>query len=178
VAVFTYIAALLRDVTGLSAGWVSGALVLYGAGSVAGSLLAGRVPPSTITRVLPAPLAALAAVLLVDGVAVHTPLWSVVALVLMGASAFVVAPLLQTWLMNEAGPAAAGLAAAVNISVFGLAGALGAGLGGALLDAGVGLAALPPLAALPVLTAALVALALGRIAPVRHRQPQLPSPGR
>jgi MFS transporter, DHA1 family, inner membrane transport protein len=179
VAVFTYVAALLRDVTGLSAGWVSAALVLYGAGTVAGSLLAGRVPPSSITRVLPAPLAALAVVLLVDTVAVHTPLWSVAMLVLMGASAFVVAPLLQTWLMTEAGLAASGLAAAVNISVFGLAGALGAGLGAALLEAGVGLATLPPLAALPVVTAAAVAVALGRNERVRGRVAQLSSrPGR
>ena len=59
---------------------------------------------------------------------------------MLGATAFVVAPLLQTWLMSEAGPAAAGLVAAVNISVFGLAGALGAGLGGAVLAAGLGLA--------------------------------------
>lgn len=173
VAAFTYVAPLLREVAGLPAGWVSAALVLYGAGTVSGTALAGRVRPPAIVRVLPAPLTALAAVLLVSGAAFHTPLWSVVMLVLMGVSAFVVAPLLQTWLMTEAGPAAAGLAAAVNISVFGLAGALGAGLGGALLDAGVGLAALPPLAAIPVLAAAVVALTLARVRSGATRPPAL-----
>src|SRR5438309_8863188 len=52
---------------------------------------------------------------------------------------FVMAPLLQTWLMGEVGPAAAGVAAAVNISVAGLAAALGASLGGAVIAAGLGL---------------------------------------
>ena len=162
VAAFTYVAPMLRDVAGLGAGWVSAALVLYGLGTVAGTAAAGRVAPPRITQVLPVPLLVLAAVLLSQGLALHRPLWAVTSLILTGAAAFVVAPLLQTWLMGEAGPAAAGLTAAVNISVFGLAGALGAGLGGLVLDKGVGLDRLSPWAALPILAAAAVALVLSR----------------
>jgi DHA1 family inner membrane transport protein len=73
-----------------------------------------------------------------------------------------VAPLLQTWLMGQAGPAAAGLAAAVNISVFGLAGAVGASLGGAVISGGAGLGMVGPIAAVPVLGALAVALLLRR----------------
>lgn len=162
VAAFTYVAPMLRDVAGLGAGWVSAALVLYGLGTVAGTTLAGRVPPPGIARILPMPLFGLAAVLLLQGILLHRPLWAIVSLVLIGAGAFIVAPLLQTWLMGQAGPGAAGLIAAVNISVFGLAGALGAGLGGLLLDAGVGLDRLSPAAAVPVLLAAGAAVLLAR----------------
>jgi DHA1 family inner membrane transport protein len=99
-------------------------------------------------------------------------------LALVGVSAFVVAPLLQTWLMGEAGPGAAGLAAAVNISVFGLAGALGAGLGGVLLDAGVGLDRLSLAAAVPVLAAALVAWSLSHWSSSRRPPAPAAGPGR
>jgi DHA1 family inner membrane transport protein len=158
VAAFTYVAPMLGDVAGLSPGWVSAALVVYGLGTVTGTALAGRVPPAAIARVLPVPLGALGAVLLVQGPAMHHAWAAAMTLFLMGTSAFVVAPLLQTWLMGEAGPAAAGLAAAVNISVFGLAGALGAGLGGAVLTAGLGLDRVSPVAAVSVLLAAGISL--------------------
>ena len=64
VAVFTYVAPMLTTVSGFSPGWVSVALVGYGLGTVAGNVLAGRVPPAAIPRVLPVPLAVLALVLL------------------------------------------------------------------------------------------------------------------
>jgi DHA1 family inner membrane transport protein len=165
VAAFTYSAPMLRDVTGLGPGWLSAALVLYGLGTVAGTTLAGRVAPDRIGAVLPIAVLGLGAVLLLQGPALHRPLWAVVSLVGLGLSAFALAPLLQTWLMAQAGPAAAALAAAVNISVFGLAGALGAGLGGLLLGQGTGLDRLGAVAAVPVLAAALLAVGVARTRP-------------
>jgi len=64
VAVFTYVAPMLQTVSGFSPGWVSGALVGYGLGTIAGNLLAGRIPPASITRLLPVPVGVLALVLL------------------------------------------------------------------------------------------------------------------
>ena len=161
---------MLSTVSGLSPGWVSVALVGYGLGTVAGNVLAGRVPPAAILRVLPAPLAVLALVLLTQGVLLRYPPAALVGLVVLGAATFVVVPLLQTWLMAHVGQAVAGLIAAVNISVAGIAGALGAGLGGAVLAAGLGLAAIGPIAALPVLCATAVAFGLRRrSAPVLYR---------
>jgi DHA1 family inner membrane transport protein len=151
---------MLRDIAGLSSGWISAALVIYGLGTITGNTLAGRVPPQAIARILPAPLAALAAVLLIQGVLMHHAATGIASLFLMGVSAFIVAPLVQTWLMNQAGPAIAGLAAAVNISVFGLAAALGAAAGGAVISAGLGLDRVSPLAAIPVLAAVAVALTI------------------
>jgi DHA1 family inner membrane transport protein len=160
VAVFTYVAPMLREVTGLGAGWVSVALVGYGLGTVAGNVLAGRVPPAAIDRVLPLPVAAVAVVLAALGVLLPYPVPAVAALVLLGAATFVVVPLVQTRLMGRVGAGAAGLVAAVNISVAGVAGALGAALGGAVLATGHGLAVIGPVAAVPVAAAALVAVAV------------------
>lgn len=162
VAVFTYVAPMLSTVSGFSPGWVSVALVGYGLGTVAGNVLAGRVPPAAVPRVLPVPLAVLALVLLGQGVLLRNQAAALVGLVALGAATFVVVPLLQTWLMTQVGQATAGLVAAVNISVAGVAGALGAGLGGAVLAVGLGLVAIGPIAALPVLGALGAAFALRR----------------
>ncbi|HYN93645.1 MAG TPA: MFS transporter [Pilimelia sp.] len=160
VAAFTYVAPVLREVTGLGPAAVSAALVVYGLGTIAGNLLAGRVRPARILPVLPAPLGALAVVLLAQGVLLRHPVAAVLSLFALGASAFAVVPLVQTWLMGEVGPGAAGLVAAVNISVAGLAGALGAALGAAVIGTGLGLPAISPIAALPTLAALLTAALL------------------
>ena len=164
VAAFTYVAPMLRDLAGLEDVGVSVALVVYGLGTIAGSVLASRVHPRRILDILPAPLAALAAVLLAQGALMHQAVTAVLSLLLMGASAFVVVPLVQTWLMGEVGPSAAGVAAAVNVSVAGLAAALGAGLGGAVIGTGLGLAWVSPVAGLLPLAAMGTALALRRVA--------------
>ncbi|GAB1691630.1 MFS transporter [Krasilnikovia sp. M28-CT-15] len=162
VAVFTYVAPMLRTVSGFSPGWVSAALVGYGLGTVAGNLLAGRVPPARIARVLPAPVAALAVILLAQGALLRVRPLALAGLIVLGGAAFMVVPLVQTWLMGRVAPQAAGLAAAANISVAGVAGALGAALGGAVLAGGFGLAWIPAVAAVPVLAAAAVAVDLRR----------------
>ncbi|HEX8630657.1 MAG TPA: MFS transporter [Catenuloplanes sp.] len=162
VAVFTYVAPMLRTVSGFTPGWVSVALVGYGLGTIAGNLLAGRIAPTSIARLLPAPVAVLALVLLAQGVWLRYQPLALAGVVLLGGAAFVVVPLVQTWLMGRVGPQAAGLVAAVNISVAGVAGALGAGLGGAVLAGGLGLGSIGPVAAIPVLAAIAVALGLRR----------------
>jgi DHA1 family inner membrane transport protein len=160
VTVFTYVGPVLREVTGLRPGWASAAFLVYGLGTVAGSALAGRVRPPAIARTLPVPLAVLAAVMVAQGATMRYPGPAVVSLFVMGVAAFVVVPLVQTWLMIHAGTSAAGLVASVNISVAGLAGALGAGLGAEVISAGPGLGLLGPVAAVPVLVATATALAI------------------
>ncbi|HEY0815847.1 MAG TPA: MFS transporter [Pseudonocardia sp.] len=162
VAVFTYVVPILSSVSGLSPTWVSVALLGYGLGTIAGNVLAGRVRPAAIERVLPAATGVVALVLLAQGVVLRFPPLALIGVVLLGGATFVVVPLVQTWLMGQVGADAAGLAASVNISVAGLAGALGAGLGAGVLSAGLGLAWISPIAAVPVLAATVVAVALGR----------------
>jgi len=157
VTAFTYVAPMLRSVSGFGPLGVTLALIAYGAGTVAGTALAGRVAPGRIRAVLPVAVGALALILLAQRVLLpHRPA-AVAGLVLLGCAAFVVVPLVQTWLMGTAGPRSAGLVASVNISVAGLAGALGAALGGAVLS-GLGPAWISPVAAVPVLAATAVAL--------------------
>jgi DHA1 family inner membrane transport protein len=87
VAAFTYVAPMLRDLAGFEDVGVSVALVLYGLGTIAATVLASRVHPRRILDILPAPLAALAGVLLVQGALMHQAVTAVLSLVLMGASA-------------------------------------------------------------------------------------------
>lgn len=169
VAAFTYVAPALRQVTGLGSTWVSVALLLYGAGTVVGNVVAGRIQPARILRVLPVPLAALTLVLGMQHIALQSTVSALISVFVLGAAAFTVAPLLQTWLMRRAGPGAAGLAAAVNISVFGLAGALGAGLGGVIISSGLGLGRIGPVASVPLAIAFITALVLAKSIAARGR---------
>jgi DHA1 family inner membrane transport protein len=160
VAVFTYVTPMLRTVPGAGPLWVSLALVGYGLGTVAGNVLAGRVPAHAVAQVLPVPIAGLTLVLLLQPALLQYRPLAATGLVLVGLTAFVVVPLVQTWLMAAVGPQGAALAASVNVSVAGVAGALGAGLGGAVLAAGVSPVWINPLAAVPVSVAAVIAARL------------------
>jgi DHA1 family inner membrane transport protein len=175
VAAFTYVAPTLREVAGLPDVGVTLALLVYGAGTIAGTALAGRIQPAQIARVLPLPLASLAVVLVTQGLLMQQPATAAVSLFLMGGSAFVVVPLLQTWLMGEVGPAAAGIAAAMNISVAGLAAAVGASLGAAVIATGLGLAWIGPVASALPLAAMVTALAIRRAARHHRQQPAPPA---
>jgi DHA1 family inner membrane transport protein len=159
-AVFTYVAPMLSDVTGLSPRWVSIALLTYGVGTVLGSALAGRVPAAAIGRIVPVPVALLALLLLLQGIALHSGVLAIVNLFALGAIGLAFAPLIQTYLMSQAGPAAGGLAASVNISAAGVAGALGALLGGGVIASGLGLDRIGPAAAVPAFAALAVAVAI------------------
>ncbi|MCZ7422619.1 MFS transporter [Verrucosispora sp. WMMA2121] len=163
VAAFTYVAPMLRTVTGLSPGWVSVGLVGYGLGTIAGNLLAGRVRPEKITRRLPLAVGALAAILLAQPLLLPVAPLALTGLALLGAAAFLVVPLVQTWLMGQVDAATTGLVAAVNISVAGAAGALGAALGGSVLAVGLGPAWIGPVVAGCVLAATIVATRLTRV---------------
>ncbi|MFY1576317.1 MFS transporter [Verrucosispora sp. WMMD703] len=171
VAAFTYVAPMLRTVTGLSPGWVSVGLVGYGLGTIAGNLLAGRVRPEAITRRLPLAVGALTAILLVQPVLLPVAPLALAGLALLGAAAFLVVPLVQTWLMGQVDAATTGLVAAVNISVAGAAGALGAALGGTVLAVGLGPAWIGPVAAVSVLAATIVATRLPRVLSSRGPSP-------
>ncbi|MEV4711719.1 MFS transporter [Micromonospora sp. NPDC049374] len=172
VAAFTYVAPMLRTVTGLSPGWVSVGLVGYGLGTIAGNLLAGRVRPEAIARRLPLAVGTLTAILLVQPLLLPVAPLALAGLALLGAAAFLVVPLVQTWLMGQVDAATTGLVAAVNISVAGAAGALGAALGGTVLAVGLSPAWIGPVAAVSVLAATLVAARLSRLSSSRGPSPE------
>ncbi|WP_433270053.1 MFS transporter [Actinosynnema sp. CS-041913] len=174
ITAFTYVAPALRDVTGFSPAWVTGVLLIYGLGTMVGSTIAGRVPPGAIAKVLPIPLAALTVLLLAQGFLLETRVTAVVALFVLGASAFASGPLLHTFLMGQAG-SAAGLVASVNISAFNVAAALGPMIGGAVITSGLGLQWIAAVGAVPTILGVLVALVIGRLVR-RGAAPAEPAP--
>ena len=164
-AAFTYLAPILTRVSGFSEAAVSPILLVFGAGLIAGNLLGGRLADRHLVPTVVGTLIALSVVLFAMTAAIHQPVAAVIAVGLLGAVAFATVAPLQMWVLEKASGAGQGLASSFNIAAFNLGNAIGAWLGGFVIDHGPGLGAvtlvagLVPLAALAV---ALLALRLDR----------------
>jgi DHA1 family inner membrane transport protein len=139
-AMYSYIAPTIEQVTGLDRWWVPVFLLVYGAFSVVGTWLGGRLGDWSVLRTL-AIMGAVSAVSLLAFW--QTSRWTLPALVTLAfvavsGSAWVIA--LQLRLMAVAGSART-LGAAMNHSSLNVANALGAYLGGVVIAAGYGLRA-------------------------------------
>lgn len=160
-AVFTYVAPMLTRISGFSDAAVSPVLLVFGGGLVVGNLWGGRLADRDLGRAMLLTLAALAAVLAAMPFAMQLRWAAVVAVGLLGAAGFATVAPLQTWVLEQSGGAARSLASSFNIAAFNLGNALGAWAGGAAIDHGPGLAAVPlvaaafPLAALAVVLPAI-----------------------
>ncbi|SFB04231.1 MFS transporter, DHA1 family, arabinose polymer transporter [Rhizobium sp. NFR07] len=165
---FTYIAPILTQITGFSESAVSPILLVFGGGLVVGNLFGGWLADKHLVPTIVGSLVALAVVLLAMTAAIHQPILAVIAIGLFGAAAFATVSPLQMWVLQKAEGAGQGLASSFNIAAFNLGNAIGAWLGGAVIDHGPGLGAvtfvagLVPIAALAV---ALVAIRLDKKAP-------------
>jgi MFS transporter, DHA1 family, inner membrane transport protein len=113
-------------------------------------------------------IAALAIALAVFTVTVNSPIPAAVTLFLVGVAAFATAPGLQTRVIEAAGSAGT-MAAAANIGAFNLGNAIGAALGGLVIDAGFGFPAANGVGA--AMAAAGVAVALVAVSLDRRRTP-------
>lgn len=158
---YTYIAPLLTDRTGFDGSMVPLLLMLFGVGTLAGSLAGGWLADRALTPTLSLGLVALAAALGLFTLTSTSRPAMVATLLVFGVAAFVINPALQTRVMNQTEQTAPTLASTANISAFNLGNALGPWLGGLGLSAGFGLlapswiGAILALAALgPVLAAA------------------------
>jgi DHA1 family inner membrane transport protein len=156
-AVFTYIAPILIRISGFSESAVSPILLVFGGGLVVGNLLGGRLADRWLIPALLGSLLTLAAVLLLMTFAAHSQTAAVVFVALLGAAAFATVPPLQMWVLEKAAGAGQSLASSFNIAAFNLGNAIGAWLGGFVIDHGLGLGAVPWVAALVPLAAATVA---------------------
>ncbi|MEU6055332.1 MFS transporter [Streptomyces xanthochromogenes] len=167
---YTYIADTMTRVTGFSAGAVTMITMIFGLGMFAGNLVGGRLTDRRPTLALWGSLALLVAVLAVFTLTVHSKPAACVTVFFFGAAAFATIPPLQTRIMRQADGAPT-LASASNIAAFNLANTAGPLLGGWVISAGFGYAALNGAAALVSavgLVLALVTVAAGR-APARSR---------
>ncbi|MBA4242482.1 MAG: MFS transporter [Pseudomonas sp.] len=135
--VFTYIAPILSSETQASTAFITAMLVLYGIGLTLGNMWGGKAADRSVDRTLIVSLSALILVLLAFTVLMRWPLPAAVAILIWGIASFAIVPPLQMRVM-EAAKAAPNLASAVNIGAFNLGNAIGAALGGAVINAGLG----------------------------------------
>ncbi|MDR3399832.1 MAG: MFS transporter [Pandoraea sp.] len=156
--VFTYIAPLLIEVTGFSEGAVSPILLIFGGGLVIGNLLGGKFADRRVVPTVLGSLLALSVVLGLMTFALHSHWLTIVFIALLGAVAFATVAPLQLWVMEKASGAGESLASSFNIAAFNLGNAIGAWLGGFVIDHGPGLTAVPWVAALAPLAGVGVAV--------------------
>lgn len=157
-ALFTYIAPILTKISGFSDAAVSPILLALGMGAVVGNLIGGRLADRWLLPTMLGSLVLLAVVLALTAAAAHNQLAVVVFVALFGATAFATGAPLQMWVLQKADGAGQSLASSFNIAAFNLGNAIGAWLGGVVIDRGPGLGAVPWVAALVPLTALAVAI--------------------
>ncbi len=163
-AVFTYIQPILTQITGFPIAAVSPILLVFGGGLVAGNFLGGKAADRALNPALFGTLVALTVVMLVMTFALESKVAAVVFTGLLGAAAFATVAPLQLRLMEAAGGAGQTLASSLNIAAFNLGNAVGAWLGGAVIDHGPGLAAVTWIGALMPAAAVVIALLSQRLA--------------
>ena len=135
-AVFSYLPLTLVQVTGVDERFVPAGLVMFGIGSIIGSLAGGWLFDRFGFRAAALVLLWSVVVLLLYPIAAHS-LWTVLPVVLAVGTMGALATILQSHLMDVAGDAQT-LAAASNHSAFNAANALGPWLGGMAITAGYG----------------------------------------
>ena len=134
---FAYIAPTMTDLTGFSSRVVPIILVIYGLGMTVGALVSGHVAVHGLMRGIFGCLVLIAIMLALFGFAAHNKVTAVAFVFLLGFLPTVMVPMIQTRLMDVAHEGQS-LAAALNHATLNLANALGAWIGGAVLDAGYG----------------------------------------
>jgi DHA1 family inner membrane transport protein len=161
-ATYSYITPTLTTLTHFSDTAVTGMLAVYGVGMTIGVVLGGRLADRSLMPSLYGALISTAVVLFGFGYAVRTKPGAVVAVLIFGVTGSVLVPMLQTRLMDVAREGQS-LAAALNHSTLNLANALGAWIGGLVLDHGLGYEWPSRVGALLALAGLAVALLSGRL---------------
>ena len=139
---FTYISPLLQQMTGLSEKMVSPIMLVFGIGSAVGNWIGGKLADWRLIPALSGSLATLVLTMAVFAWAGSEPVWAAILVLIWGISGFAMVPALNMLVLKNAGEAA-DLAASLNISAFNLGNALGAALGGAVVQTGLSLRGAP-----------------------------------
>ncbi|MCY1420757.1 Inner membrane transport protein YdhP [compost metagenome] len=156
-ALFTYVAPLLGDVTGISPRGVTWTLLLIGLGLTVGNILGGKLADKRLSATLIGVFVSMAVI--------STALrWTSVAVIpteitlfLWATAAFAAVPALQVNVVTF-GNAAPNLVSTLNIGAFNLGNALGAWVGGTVIAQGLGLTSVPLAAAALAVLALIVTL--------------------
>jgi DHA1 family chloramphenicol resistance protein-like MFS transporter len=136
-SVFSYLASLLKEVTGLGECWLPFVLTLYGVGALAGTLIGGRIADAHLFGTMYGAMSASVAVLaLIALLAKHQ--MAVVALSgMLGMTGFATAPSLNALMFNIANTAKT-LASVTITSSFNIGNTIGPWVGGLVINAGLG----------------------------------------
>ncbi|MDE1179558.1 MFS transporter [Paraburkholderia sp.] len=165
--VFTYIAPILEQVSGFTPHGVTLVLVLFGVGLTVGNTVGGKLADRALMPSLMGILIALAVVMAVFARTSHSQIAAAVTIFVWGVAAFATVPPLQMRVVEKAS-AAPNLASTLNIGAFNVGNAAGAWLGGLAIDRGLGLDALPWVAAAVTIAALIVTWIASRMdAPAR-----------
>ncbi|CAH1672823.1 MULTISPECIES: MFS transporter [unclassified Chelatococcus] len=168
----TYVAPMMTEMAGFSAGAVTWLLALFGLGLFVGNILGGRLADLALMPLLYTTLAAQAAALLAFYFLVESQVASALCIFLMSAFGFAtVAPIQKLVTDNARAAGAPNLASSVNIGLFNLGNAIGAWAGGAVIAVGFGYAAPNWAGALLSLAALILALLSGGLARRGRRSP-------
>jgi DHA1 family inner membrane transport protein len=158
-AVYSYVSPILTELGGLPVEWVTPVLALFGVGTTVGTLVGGRLGDRYGFSLVTVGLLATAVVLAAFAFVARTPVAAVVLLVLFGALAFGLGPVVLNGVIEAARVRGGSLVSAANQGAFNMANALGAALGAAVLSGGLGYTA-------PIWVGAALALAGAGIAVV------------
>ncbi len=163
---FTFLAPILQDISGFSAGTVSLVLLVYGVSVAVGNLWGGKLADRRgPVRALKLIFALLAIVLLALAFTAANPWLALATVLLWGAVAFGNVPALQVYVVRQAEhytPRAVDVASGLNIAAFNLGIAAGA-WGGGLIVAHLGLIHTTWIGALVVLVALALTTWSGRL---------------
>ncbi|WP_395639555.1 MFS transporter [Pseudolysinimonas sp.] len=136
-AVYTYVAPLVTEITGLPIWVVPIALIAVGVGMTVGNFLGGRLADRGALRAVFLLFGVLVLSLLLLALTAPTIPGLFAGLFAVGLASSAISPAIQTRLMDVAGESQT-LAAAVNHSALNLGNSLGAFVGGAVIAAGWG----------------------------------------
>lgn len=165
-SVYSYVAPLATNVTGLPEAVVPLVLVMFGIGMTVGNLVGGRLADWSVRRSMYVFFGSLAAALVLLAFTASNPVGLFAGVFLIGGSSAALSPTIQARLMDVARDSQS-IAAALNHSALNLGNWLGAFLGGIAIAGGLGYVA--PIWIGLVLTIAGVLLALATFALDRAR---------
>ncbi len=143
---FTYLAPLLENVTGFSANMTSILLLIYGIAIAIGNVIGGKVFNKKPGKALMVMFALQAVVLFILYFTASSQIWSVVTLFFMGILAFANVPALQLYVVKMSEkylPGTEDVASALNIAAFNVGIAIGAYVGGLIVESTFGVGATP-----------------------------------
>ena len=160
---FTYLAPLLEEVTGFSANMTSILLLVYGIAIALGNVIGGKVSNKKPGKALMVMFALQAIVLLILYFTASSQIWSVVTLFFMGILAFSKVPALQLYVVKMSEkylPGTEDVSSALNIAAFNVGIAIGAYVGGLIIESSLGVGATPWVGSILVIVGFLISLIL------------------